>query len=249
MQHKAGQLRVHAEGNNRQTESPSDHRQRGSRPTQIREPHPEGILRFGREAVTTSHGEQPAGPSYDPAMPSPDQSPVLLLTGAPGVGKTTTARVFASRADRGVHLESDAFFHFIRAGYVEPWKPESSEQNTLIMRIVADSASAYAAGGYTTVVDGIILPRFFLQPLRESFRDAGHQLAYAVLRAPLEVCASRAATREARALGSRKVVERLWRAFADLGPLERHAIDIDGKSPDEAADLVAERVQDGSLAI
>jgi len=171
-----------------------------------------------------------------------------MLTGAPGVGKTTTARTLVDRSDRGVHLESDRFFHFIRSGYVEPWQAESGEQNALIMRIVAASACAYAVAGYDTTVDGIILPRFFFQPLRDAFRDAGHRVAYAVLRAPLEVCASRARTREAQPLGDPSVVERLWRDFADLGPLERHAIDIGGKTPDEAADLVAQRLQDGSLA-
>src|SRR6186997_3330933 len=53
----------------------------------------------------------------------------LLLTGPPGSGKSTVARLLMSRFQRAVHLRSDEFFHFIRAGYVEPWKPESHEQN------------------------------------------------------------------------------------------------------------------------
>jgi adenylate kinase family enzyme len=60
-----------------------------------------------------------------------------MLTGPPGAGKTTTARLLAAGSERAVHLESDSFFHFIRAGYVEPWKPEAHEQNTTVMRIVA----------------------------------------------------------------------------------------------------------------
>ena len=36
----------------------------------------------------------------------------------------------------------------------------------------------------------IIIPAWFLEPLRDSLREAGHQVAYAVLRAPLPVCAS-----------------------------------------------------------
>jgi adenylate kinase family enzyme len=71
--------------------------------------------------------------------------PVLLLTGPPGVGKTTTARILANREERAVHVEVDHFFHFIRSGYVEPWRPESRQQNETVMRIVADTAGAYAA--------------------------------------------------------------------------------------------------------
>jgi len=86
-------------------------------------------------------------------------------------------------------------------------------------------------------------------PLRDSLRDAGYEPAYAVLRAPLAVCASRARSRESQPLADHEVLERLRNNFADLGPLEPSAIDIGTKSPAEAADLLAQRLQDGLLAI
>jgi hypothetical protein len=64
------------------------------------------------------------------------------------VGKTTVAQALADRSERAVHLESDRFLHFIRSGYVEPWRPESHEQNEVVTRIVAGAAAAYAAAGY-----------------------------------------------------------------------------------------------------
>ena len=106
---------------------------------------------------------------------------MLLLNGAPGVGKTATAQILAARRDRSAHVKADLFFDFIESGFVEPWKPESREQNPVVMRAIADAAAAYAAGGYFTVVDGIILPGWFLEPLRDSLSDAGHPVAYAVL--------------------------------------------------------------------
>ena len=178
----------------------------------------------------------------------PAHTPILILTGAPGVGKTTTARILAGRSARAVHLESDHFFHFIRSGFVEPWKRESHEQNATVMRIVAEAAASYAAAGYFTIVDGIVIPGWFLEPLRDSLRDAGHRVAYAVLRAPLAVCASRARARESRPLAAPGVVERLWHDFADLGPWEGHAIDIGAATAEVAADLVGRRLQGGLLA-
>jgi predicted kinase len=172
---------------------------------------------------------------------------VLILTGPPGAGKTSVARLLAERSERAVHLESDRFFQFIRSGYVEPWKSESRAQNEVVMRIVAAAAAAYASAGYFTIIDGIVLPRFFLEPLRDALREKGHEVAYAVMRAPLPVCLSRAEARDTQPLADAAVVEQLWRDFADLGDLERHAVDLASEDAGEAAELVAARLRDGSL--
>jgi AAA domain-containing protein len=155
--------------------------------------------------------------------------------------------MLAERHEQAVHLESDHFFHFIRSGYVEPWKRESKDQNEVVMRIVAGAAADYAAAGYFTIVDGIVLPRFFFEPLRDALRAAGHGVAYAVLRAPLAMCVSRAEGRDDRPLRERRVVDDLWGDFADLGALDRHAVDVVDEGPEEAADLLAARLADGSL--
>jgi predicted kinase len=174
---------------------------------------------------------------------------VLILTGPPGVGKSTTAEILAARSGRAAHLEADAFFRFIRSGYVEPWRSESHEQNQLVMRLVAQAAAGYAAADYFTIVDGIVIPRWFLAPLREALHEAGCGIAYAVLRAPLSVCEARAQGRERVPLAEPGVVEQLWRSFADLGELERNAIDLAGQGPEETADTVEQRLSGGLLAL
>ena len=175
--------------------------------------------------------------------------PVLILTGAPGSGKTTVAELLAAKRERSVHLESDRFFNFIRAGRIEPWKPESHEQNTLVMRVVAQAAVGYAAAGYFTIIDGIVIPGWFFEPLLDALGAAGHRVAFAVLRAPRDVCAARAAARASDRLSDARVVERLWRAFSDLGPLAGHAIDSDGRTAQATADALDERLRAGRLAV
>lgn len=182
-------------------------------------------------------------------MPASEDAPILILTGPPGAGKTTVAGILAERSDHAVHLEADAFFRFIRAGYIEPWKAESHEQNQIVMQVVAGAAAGYAAAGYFTIVDGIILPGWFLEPLRKALHEAGHRVAYAVLRAPLSLCTERARERAHDPLTEPKAIERLWRSFADVGDLEKNALDLDSQNPEEAADMLEQRLADRSLAI
>jgi predicted kinase len=178
-----------------------------------------------------------------------NRRPVLILTGPPGVGKSTTAALLADRPAAGVHLESDVFFHFIRGGGIEPWKPESHGQNRVVMRIVGAAAAGYAGAGYFVVIDGIVLPRWFLAPLRDSLRQAGHEVAYIVLHAPLETCASRVAEREKVPLPEPGVVSSLWSQFEDLGEFERHRLDVVSKGPDEVAAVVEDRLADLSYLV
>lgn len=169
---------------------------------------------------------------------------VLILSGPPGAGKTTAAAALAASRERAAHVESDRFFQFIASGYVEPWLSQSQTQNELVMDLVAHVALGYARGGYFTIVDGIVSPRWFFEPVRDALRRGGAEVAYAILRPPLEVCRTRT-----RARADPDVVAQLWAEFDELGPLERNAVDTRGLSPAEVAGAVSRRLEDGSLRV
>jgi predicted kinase len=172
------------------------------------------------------------------------ERPVLILTGAPGTGKTTTASILAERAPAAVHLETDTFFHFIRSGYIEPWKRESQAQNQVAMGIAAEAAIAYAGAGYFTVVEGIVLPRWFLGSVRDALRRAGFRAVYVVLRAPLPTCLDRVERRDGAV--DAQAVTKIWTEFEDLDEFEPHALDVSERSPEEAANTIEQVLAVGS---
>jgi hypothetical protein len=159
---------------------------------------------------------------------------ILILTGSPGAGKTTTARsLVAESSGPAVHLHSDDFWHFIRKGAIPPYLPESRKQNDVVMGILAKAAEGYAAGGYFVVLDGIIGP-WFIHP----FKGLKQPLDYIVLRPALEAAIERCRLRGGGTLTDPEPISALHKQFSTLGEFEKHVIDTVGHSPDETLTAV-----------
>ena len=171
----------------------------------------------------------------------PSAAPILVVTGPPGVGKTSVSRELARSYDRAVHLEADSFFHFSQAGYIPPWQGESHEQNAFVMDLVADTAAAYAEQGYRTVVEGILAPGWFLGPVLARLRSAVRHVSCVILDAPLEVCLARLDEREGPGLPDATVIAQLWEGFRELGGADCQVIDTSLLDPAQAAGRIAER--------
>ena len=174
---------------------------------------------------------------------------LVLLAGPPGSGKTTVAERLASTADRPtVHLHTDSFYAWIRAGFVLPYLPEAEAQNAVVSAVMVGAARAYANGGYDVIADGILGP-WMLAPFQAACRDDGIALSYVVLRPSLDVTVARATAREGRQLTQVEPIVGLHGAFSDLGPLEAHAVDSGALSVEETVAGVAAGLKDQRFAL
>ncbi|MFG3506388.1 AAA family ATPase [Streptomyces sp. NPDC047821] len=87
-------------------------------------------------------------------------SAVVLVTGVMAAGKSTVAQALAERLPRAAHVRGDVFRRMIVSGR-EEMVPGAGEgalaQLRLRYRLSAATADAYAAEGFTAVVQDVVL--------------------------------------------------------------------------------------------
>ena len=96
------------------------------------------------------------------AMAAPS-TPIVLLTGPPGGGKSTVGRLVAEAFERSVHIEADVVRESIVGGFVPPSlemleSDEGIEQMALQREIVIQWALRKAEAGYVPVIDDAPIP-------------------------------------------------------------------------------------------
>lgn len=171
---------------------------------------------------------------------------MIVITGPPGAGKSTVARIVADSFDLSVLLVGDDFHHFIRNGYIPPWLAESAHQNEVVIDSTAVSAVAYALGGYCVIVDGIIGPWFMERWLGHVPNDV--PVHYVVLRSSREVALQRAVERTGKTdLIDPEPVTFMHQVFIERGGSEDHVLDSSRSTAEETASEVLRLVSEGRL--
>jgi cytidylate kinase len=184
-------------------------------------------------------------------LPSPRRADIMdreadlvVVSGPPGAGKSTVARLLSKMSAPSALVAGDDFFGFIDRGFVAPWTAEAHRQNEIVVEAAAASAGRLAAGGYSVTYDGVIGPW-----LLERFGAATGlaRLHYVVLLPPLHVCVERVGSRVGHGFTDLDATRHMYDDFAGARIDGRHVIPGLG-SAELIATSIHEQVLAGSFA-
>ncbi len=113
---------------------------------------------------------------------------LVIISGPPHAGKSTTAEALCQRYDRMLHIDVAVLRAFLRMGRLRPWddSSEARRQRELFIATATDMARRFLDAGYGVVIDDVILETD-LRTYREGLAGVEVPVHFVVLLPALDV--------------------------------------------------------------
>ena len=165
---------------------------------------------------------------------------LVVISGPVGVGKSTVSRALLEISAAPVaYVEGDDFWRFLAKP--APGRPHRRNAQT-IMRAMFRAAAALAVDDYTAILD-FTLPLDFVRAAAGRLEPT--PVSYVELRASVETCATRAATRAEGVIAD-------YGPYADLLEVftaDDHAVVVDQLAPSDAAAAIRAGLDEGRFRL
>lgn len=167
-----------------------------------------------------------------------------MVTGPPGSGKSTVSKLLAEQTGPSALIEGDQFFGFLARDAIAPWRPESHDQNTVVLLAAAAATGRFTAGGFSTVYDGVLGP-WFLDTFASATGLDGFD--YVVLMPSAEACLERVRTRTDHGFRDETAARKMYDEFAGADVASRHVLTLGAETVGEVGNLVTVARDAGDL--
>jgi len=172
---------------------------------------------------------------------------LVILSGPPNAGKSSTAEALCQRYDRMLHIEVAVLRDFLRMGRLRPWdeSPEGRRQRALLIASACDMARRFLDAGYGVVIDDIVTPDE-LPAYREALAGCRATAHFVVLQPPLDLLLERERARptEWHRAGRLDAVYQRFAGWNDVA-----VIDPDALAPELVADRVMALAAEGKALL
>ncbi len=172
---------------------------------------------------------------------------LVIISGPPNAGKSSTAEALCQRYDRMLHVEVSVLRDFLRMGRLRPWdeSPEGRRQHELLVRSACDMARRFLEAGYGAVIDDVVT-KDDVPLYREALAGCAVPVHLVVLLPGLDLLLERERKRPTEWHGAGRL-EGLYERFNQWTAVTR--VDPDALAPELVADRVMALAAEGSALL